>query len=183
MVFVIIYAFNFKCLSLSFVFLGLNNFETTIGVYAADIESFFVYEDIFNPIINEYHIKFDKIGCHPPSYWGNPLRLPVIDPDENHVVSTRIRTARSVVGYPFCPILTKAQFEQLETNLSVACKTMKEELNGKYKTLTHLDWEERLKLENDHHIYQEGDKDKSAAKVYRYWPQYRGIYYKRSVTL
>ena len=53
-----------------------------------------------------------------------------------YVVSTRIRTGRSVEGFPFNPNMTEDQYKQLEEKAKEAFEKMPEKLSGDYYPLT-----------------------------------------------
>lgn len=89
---------------------GSWNLDSSIGIYAADPESYSVFADIFDPVIKDYHrLKQSEAITHPEPDFGNleQLDLSGLDPDSEMIVSTRIRVGRSHMGYPFPPALTK----------------------------------------------------------------------------
>ena len=51
-------------------------------------------------------------------------------------MSTRIRTGRSVEGFPFNPNMTEDQYKQLEEKAKEAFEKMPEKLSGDYYPLT-----------------------------------------------
>lgn len=88
-----------------YTFSGALHPGSKVGIYACDPEAYTVFQDVFNPIILEYH-KVDKID-HPEPTFGTPDQIAAlenIDPEGKMVISTRIRVARSHQKYPFPPV-------------------------------------------------------------------------------
>lgn len=93
---------------------GLMNPDSNVGLYAADQEAYSVFSSLFDPVIEEYHGNFTANDVHPQLDWGNPEELGDVDPEGKYVVSTRIRCARSIEGYPLNPTMTKDHYINLE---------------------------------------------------------------------
>lgn len=55
-------------------------------------------------------------------------RLVDLDPNNEFVVSTRVRCGRSLAGYPFNPCLTEQQYKDMEASVSNALKGLEGEL-------------------------------------------------------
>lgn len=55
-----------------------------------------------------------------------------------YIVSTRIRTGRSIDGFPFNPNMTEDQYKKMETLAKEAFEKMPEKLQGQYYPLTGL---------------------------------------------
>ncbi|GFU05736.1 arginine kinase [Nephila pilipes] len=54
--------------------IGAENLDSGVGVYAPDAESYTLFADLFNPIIEEYHVGFGPSDKHPPKDFGNQYR-------------------------------------------------------------------------------------------------------------
>jgi len=65
---------------LYFFFLGLENHDSGVGIYAPDAEAYSVFADLFDPIIEDYHKGFKKTDKHPPKNWGDVETLGDLDP-------------------------------------------------------------------------------------------------------
>lgn len=87
---------------------GVENLDSGCGVYAPDAESYKTFADLFDPIIEDYHGGFKKTDRHPQSDFGDISQLVNVDPNNEFVISTRVRCGRSMQGYPFNPLLTEA---------------------------------------------------------------------------
>lgn len=161
---------------------GLQNLDSNIGVYAPDADAYTVFSDLFDPIIEEYHMGFKKSDKHPPSDWGNPSSLGNVDPSGKYVISTRVRCGRALSGYPFSPCLTEAQYKEMEVKISKALLDLKGDHKGKYYPLVGMDKATQQKLIDDHFLFKEGDRFLQAANACRFWPVGRGIYFNDSKT-
>nr|CAD7409707.1 unnamed protein product [Timema poppensis] len=115
---------------------GLENLDSGIGIYAPDVESYTLFKELFDPVIEDYHVGFKKTDKQPAKEWGDLNALGNLDPSGDYVISTRVRTGRSVDGYPFNPRMTEAQYRELEKNVSDTMSSLTGELKGTYYPLT-----------------------------------------------
>ena len=88
--------------------LGFENLDSGVGLYAPDAESYTLFKELFDPVIDDYHKGFKPTDKHPPTDFGDVNTLCNVDPDNQFVISTRVRCGRSLQGYPFNPCLTEA---------------------------------------------------------------------------
>ncbi|XP_015432501.1 PREDICTED: arginine kinase [Dufourea novaeangliae] len=139
---------------------GVENPDSGVGIYAPDAESYTVFADLFDPIIEDYHGGFKKTDKHPPKDFGDVDTLGNLDPTGEYIVSTRVRCGRSMEGYPFNPCLTEAQYKEMEEKVS--------------NTLSELI--------DDHFLFKEGDRFLQAANACRFWPTGRGIFHNDAKT-
>ena len=95
---------------------GLGHHNSKIGMYAADLESYDMFKNLFDPVILEYHDLEDNASANlqPEMDWGNMGDIRNLDTDGKYVVSTRIRTTRNLTEFPFFPILSEDQFTAIE---------------------------------------------------------------------
>lgn len=77
---------------------GVENLDSGIGVYAPDADSYSVFSDLFDPIIEDYHGGFKKDDTHPKSDFGDLTSFVNVDPEGDFVISTRVRCGRSMEG-------------------------------------------------------------------------------------
>nr|CAD7424622.1 unnamed protein product [Timema monikensis] len=117
---------------------GLENLDSGIGIYAPDVESYTLFKELFDPVIEDYHVGFKKTDKQPAKEWGDLNALGNLDPSGDYVISTRVRTGRSVDGYPFNPRMTEAQYRELEKSVSDTMSSLTGELKGTYYPLTAL---------------------------------------------
>ncbi|XP_065281239.1 arginine kinase-like isoform X1 [Dermacentor albipictus] len=160
---------------------GVENLDSGVGVYAPDAESYRVFADLFDPVIQDYH-KFRPTDRHPPTNFGDLSTLRDVDPTNDFVVSTRIRCARSLEGYPFNPCLTESQYREMEKKVVSTLRSLEGELSGTYYPLTGMDKKVQQQLIDDHFLFKEGDRFLQAANSCRFWPTGRGIFHNDAKT-
>ncbi|CAG9826134.1 unnamed protein product [Diabrotica balteata] len=123
-----------------------------------------------------------KTDVHPATDFGDISSIGNLDPNQEHIVSTRIRCCRSVEGYPFNPGLTEELYQKLEERVTAALKDLPGELSGQYIALRDMTSEQQQQLIDDHFLFKEGDRFLEAANSNRYWPTGRGIYFNHNKT-
>ncbi|KJH49078.1 arginine kinase [Dictyocaulus viviparus] len=164
---------------------GVENLDSNVGLYAPDAESYTLFADLFNPVIEEYHNGFKATDTQPPMDLGekNLAELPNLDPEGKFIVSTRIRCGRSLAGYPFNPCLTELNYKNMEKRMQDILNGIPdEELKGKYYPLTGMDEQTKTALISDHFMFKEGDRFLQAANANRFWPTGRGIFHNEKKT-
>lgn len=106
---------------LDIIISGLKNHDSLIGCYAADDESYSIFSKLLRPIIIDYHglnIPEDESNLQRTNDWGDPSTISNLDPEGKYIISTRIRLARNIKGYPFFPVLTENGFKEVEENVN-----------------------------------------------------------------
>ncbi|GLV33723.1 Arginine kinase 1 [Carabus blaptoides fortunei] len=161
---------------------GFANHDSGVGIYAPDAEAYKVYADLFDPIIEDYHMGFKKCDKHPATDFGDVKSLVNIDPSGEYVVSTRIRCGRSIAGFPFNPCLSEEQYKELERKIGIALGSLTEELKGQYFPLCGMTKDVQQNLIDQHFLFKEGDRFLEAANSNRFWPTGRGIFYNENRT-
>lgn len=66
--------------------------------------------------------------------------------DENYVLSSRVRTGRSIRGLSLPPACTRAERREVERVVVQALSGLKEDLEGKYYSLTEMTEQEQQQL-------------------------------------
>merc|ERR1712201_7443 len=149
------------------------------GIYAGDEDSYTVFKDVFDPIIQEYHgISADSkhtSDMDATKIVGN------IDSDVP-VHSARIRVGRSIDGFGLSPGITKKQRLGVESLMKSATATFSGDLAGKYYPLTGMDEKVRQQLVDDHFLFVSGDRNLTVAGMERDWPEGRGIFHNDAKT-
>lgn len=161
---------------------GVENLDSGVGIYAPDAEAYTLFAPLFDPIIDDYHGGFKPTDQHPATDYGDLNTIVNLDPNNEFVVSTRVRCGRSLQGYPFNPCLTEAQYKEMEEKISSTLSGLTGELKGTYYPLTGMDKATQQKLIDDHFLFKEGDRFLQAANACRYWPTGRGIYHNDAKT-
>merc|ERR1711925_9538 len=149
------------------------------GIYAGDWDSYKVFSDVFDPLIQEYHgISPDAV--HTSDMDVNKIKGN-IDPAAP-VHSTRIRVGRSIDGFGLSPGITKQQRIDVEKLMSSALSKLTGDLAGSYYPLTGMDEKVRQQLVDDHFLFVSGDRNLTVAGMERDWPEGRGIFHNAAKT-
>ena len=87
-------------------------FISTVGIVAGDEESYEVFSDLFDPIIEERHNGFKRDDRHVTDLDSSKIRGGNFD--ERYVLSSRCRTGRSIRGLSLPPHCTRAERRETE---------------------------------------------------------------------
>jgi len=149
------------------------------GIYAGDWDSYKVFADVFDPLIQEYH------GISPDAVHTSDMDVGKIqgniDPTAP-VHSTRIRVGRSIDGFGLSPGITKEQRLGVENLMKKAFANLTGDLAGTYYPLTGMNEQVRQQLVDDHFLFVSGDRNLIAAGMERDWPEGRGIFHNKDKT-
>jgi len=161
----------------------------TVGMTAGDVESYEVFKELFDPVIDERHGGYGPDSKHPSDMDASKIKDPSVI-DENYVISTRVRSGRSVQGIPLPPSCNKEERRKLEEIVTKALTKLEGELAGDYFPLAGsqsyaakpggMTAEEEEKLRTDHFLFQEPDSTLLiSGAMHRDWPDARGIYHNK----
>lgn len=87
-------------------------FISTVGLVAGDEESYETFAELFDPIIQERHAGFKKSDKHKTDLDSSKIRGGKFD--EKYVLSSRVRTGRSIRGFGLPPHCTRAERREVE---------------------------------------------------------------------
>jgi creatine kinase/arginine kinase len=160
---------------------GVENPDSSIGVYAGDEESYRVFAPLFDPIIEEYH-GFTKGQKHLSDMNPEHLHAPDPDPEGNYILSTRIRVGRNLHCFPLGPNIARRERLIAECMIVDALESLEGDLAGTYHPLLGMSKEVQRQMIEDHFLFKEGDRFLEAAGLNRDWPEGRGIYHNRDKT-
>lgn len=155
---------------------GLENSDSSIGVYVGDAEAYTLFSSLLYPIINEYH-QYDSGGTHRRDFDSSHLHVTDLDPTGKRILSTRIRVGRNVSNFAFPPAITTESRAELERRVVEALQSLTGDLAGRYYPLSGMDEMTRQQLVSDHFLFKQGDRFLEAAGVNRDWPEGRGIFH------
>ena len=79
----------------------------TVGCVAGDEESYEVFSDLLDPVIEKRHNGYTKTQKHKTDM--NPANLKGGELDPNYVLSSRVRTGRSIRGLCLPPHCSRAE--------------------------------------------------------------------------
>merc|ERR1712203_677138 len=149
------------------------------GIYAGDWDSYKVFADVFDPLIQDYH------GISPDAVHTSDMDVGKIkgniDPTAP-VHSTRIRVGRSIDGFGLSPGITKEQRLGVENLMKKAFANLTGDLAGTYYPLTGMNEQVRQQLVDDHFLFVSGDPNLKVAGMERDWPEGRGIFHNTDKT-
>lgn len=160
----------------------MKNLDSGVGIYAPDADAYKVFADLFDPIIEDYHVGFKETDKHLPPFFGDPKDFGTLDPEGKLVISTRIRIGRAIKGYPFNPCLTEQQYREIEKKAIDVLSNLRTDLEGKFYPLSNMTKDVQQRLINDHFLFKEGDRFLEAANANHYWPTGRGIFHNANKT-
>jgi len=100
-------------------------FILTVGAVAGDEESYETFAELFDPIIEERHNGFKKTDMHKTDLDSSKIRGGKFD--ERYVLSSRVRTGRSIRGFSLPPHCSRAERREVETVVSQALDGLKGE--------------------------------------------------------
>lgn len=139
----------------------------TCGMTAGDEESYSVFAALFDPVIDERHGGYPAGAKHPTDLDTSKLSNTKIDPSGDYVLSTRVRTGRSVKGILLPPAATKESRRKLEAIMVKALMTLSGDMKGDYYPLAGsksyapkpngISFEEEETLREQHFLFQEPD--------------------------
>jgi len=149
------------------------------GIYAGDWDSYKVFSDVFDPIIQDYH------GISADSKHTSDMDVTKIQGNIDGsapVHSTRIRVGRSIDGFGLSPGITKDQRLGVENLMKKAFANLTGDLAGTYFPLTGMSEKVRQQLVDDHFLFMSGDPNLKVAGMERDWPEGRGIFHNKDKT-
>ncbi|XP_061087718.1 creatine kinase, testis isozyme isoform X2 [Conger conger] len=157
-------------------------FIMTVGCVAGDEETYDVFKELLDPIIEDRHGGYKPTDKHKTDL--NPENLKDGDDlDPNYVLSCRVRTGRSVRGFCLPPHCSRGERRAVETLSIEALSSLDGDLKGKYYALKNMTDEEQQQLIDDHFLF---DKPVSplllSAGMARDWPDGRGIWHNDNKT-
>merc|ERR1712114_137269 len=133
-------------------------------IYAGDWDSYKVFSDVFDPIIQDYH------GISPSAVHTSDMDFSKI--------------TRNVD--PSAPVhstgITQEQRVAVEELMKKAFSNLKEDLSGTYFPLSTMEETTRKQLVDDHFLFVSGDLNLIAAGMEREWPEGRGIFHNTAKT-
>lgn len=155
---------------------GLEIHESMIGVYAADSEAYDTFCDLFDPLIRDYHIGFEKPNIHPDPDWGDATTFTDIDPKKEFITSTRIRCVRTVEGFPLIPLMNEKHFTVLYKQIKEVLTNLNGDVSGTWYGLEDLDPKTKRDMINNRYILEYGDRFLESAGATEFWPVGRAVF-------
>lgn len=148
----------------------------TVGCVACDEESYSVFAELFDRVIDDRHGGYGPERKHPTDLDYRKITNGQFD--SKYVLSTRVRTGRSIRGLGLPPTCSRAERREVENIMKRSLGKLSGELKGKYYPLTGMTEAQQDQLINDHFLF---DKPVSplltCAGMARDWPDARGIWH------
>jgi creatine kinase/arginine kinase len=161
---------------------GVENPDSSIGVYVGDEESYELFSPLLYPIIESYHGFDPRKDTHRSDMEPSHLDITNPDPSGEYILSTRIRVGRNLSCFPLGPLISHRERLIAECMISGALEALDGELSGKYYPLENMGEDTRRRLVEEHFLFKEGDRFLESAGLNREWPSGRGIYHNENRT-
>ena len=152
-------------------------FIMTVGCVAGDEDSYKVFAPLLDTVIEKRHGGYGKDATHktdldPANIKGDGQF------DPNYVLSSRVRTGRSIRPFRLPPACDRSERRQVEEVLVKALGSLSGDFTGKYYPLKDMTNEQQEQLIKDHFLF---DKPVSplllSSCMGRDWPDGRGIWH------
>ncbi|XP_063764870.1 creatine kinase, brain a [Eleginops maclovinus] len=165
---------------------GIDNpghpFIMTVGCVAGDEETYEVFKELLDPVIEDRHGGYKPSDKHKTDLVSEHLKGgDDLDPD--YVLSSRVRTGRSVRGFCLPPHCSRGERRAVEQLSIEALDSLSGDLKGTYYALKNMTDAEQQQLIDDHFLF---DKPVSplllASGMGRDWPDARGIWHNDNKT-
>merc|ERR1719217_2019390 len=104
----------------------------TVGMTACDEESYEVFKELFDPGISARHNGYAADATQPTNLDISKLSDTDIDPAGKYVLTTRVRTGRSVKGFKLPPTISFQERRDLEALCVKGLLNMTGDLKGDY---------------------------------------------------
>ncbi|XP_067424776.1 creatine kinase S-type, mitochondrial isoform X2 [Emydura macquarii macquarii] len=120
-------------------------FIKTVGMVAGDEESYEVFAELFDPVIKLRHNGYDPyVMKHHTDLDASKITQGQFD--EHYVLSSRVRTGRSIRGLSLPPACSRAERREVENVAVTALAGLKGDLAGKYYSLTNMSDKDQQQL-------------------------------------
>ena len=160
----------------------------TVGMVAGDEESYEVFKELFDPVIEARHNGYGPLDVHPTDLDVSKLSVERIDPTGKYVITSRCRTGRSVRGFKLPPVIGFEERRALEHIVVKSLLSLEGDLSGDYFPLhgsrsyaakpNGMSVEKEEELRSAGNLFQEPDSTLLLSSgCGRHWPDARGIFH------
>merc|ERR1740138_1461724 len=160
----------------------------TVGLVAGDEESYTVFKELFDPVTVARQGYDHTKAAQPTNMDISQLSKTDIDPEGKYVLTTRVRTGRSVRGFKLPPCIGFEERRRLEDLCVKALLNMEGDLKGDYFPLhgsqsyspkpEGMSEDKENELRAVGNLFQEPDSTLLLASgMGRHWPDARGIFH------
>merc|ERR1719498_614016 len=166
----------------------------TVGLVACDEECYDVFRELFHPVTVARQGYDHTQALQPTNMDINQLSSTDIDPSLTYVLTTRVRTGRSVRGFRLPPQIGFEERRELEALCVRALLNMQGDLAGDYFPLhgsrsyapkpNGMSLEKEEELRKCGNLFQEPDSTLLLASgMGRHWPDGRGAFHNNAKSL
>merc|ERR1711871_236707 len=160
----------------------------TVGMTAGDEDSYETFKELFDPVISARHGGYAPDAKQPTNMDLTQLSDTDIDPAGKYVLTTRVRTGRSVKGFKLPPVISFQERRDLEALCVKGLMAMEGDLKGDYFPLNGsksyppkpdgMSLEKEEELRSCGNLFQEPDSTLLLASgMGRHWPDGRGVFH------
>jgi len=166
----------------------------TVGLVAGDEQCYETFKSLFDPVTAARHDGYPVDAKQPTDLDISKLSDVDIDPFNKYVLTSRVRTGRSVRTFKLPPTISFEERRKLEALATKALLGMQGDLKGDYFPLhgsksypakpDGMSEEQEEKLRSTGNLFQEPDSTLLLASgMGRHWPDARGIFANESKDL
>lgn len=135
-----------------------------VGCHAGDHESYKEFSDLFNPVIEKYHVGFNmETSKHVTDLDVSKITTDLSDDAKNKIISTRIRVARNLSKFPLNPAGTRESRLEIADLMEKVCNALTGDLAGTFYRHTSMTPEQTQQLIDDHFLFRGKDKMQAAS--------------------
>lgn len=161
---------------------GLRNPDSSIGIYAADADSYEKFKDVFDPMIEKYHKIELKTNKQDKNGWvGDATYFEDLNKNKKNVLSTRIRCARSLEDYGLNSSMTENDYVESMEKVKEVLKNLGSDFEGVFHPLEGMAKDQQDEMIKNHQLFKSEDKYLKAAGAMNFWPKGRGIFINNTV--
>ncbi len=143
---------------------GLRYPDSSIGVYAPDAQSYEVFRELFEPLLDDFRAPAQT----------HRSDLACLNPAA--VVSTRIRMARNLVGHLFPAGMSRSERLTVEEKITHACRKLVPDFEGTITQLKDISVQQLDAMVSSQLAFGPEDKYMAAAGIHADWPQGRSVF-------
>ncbi len=146
---------------------GARHPDSAIGIYAPDFQSYAVFRELFDPILQ--HFQAPRLDHRNDLACLNPAA----------VVSTRIRVARNLAGHVFPASMSRTERLRVEAKIARACGALAPHYPGWIRKMADLPRRRLDTLISRRLAFGPEDKYMLAAGIHADWPMGRSVFHTR----
>ncbi|CAC5384881.1 E2.7.3.2 [Mytilus coruscus] len=164
----------------------------TCGIVAGDEESYQMFADVFDPVIKRRHDGYLPFAQHISNLDSAQVNVKNMDPSGKYVLTSRVRSGRSIRGYRLSPAITFDERRLVEKTIVNSLSKLSGELEGDYFPLhgscSYISKPNGMSVEMETDLRFRGmlfqDTNSSplhvSSAVYCDWPDARGIFHNKN---